>query len=90
MERASADHEGRASRDSRDRTDGLDLTVEERRALALSASGLGVAAIAEAVNQSSEMVRQSLESVRKRLGARSKLEAVIIGVQRGLIDPLEM
>lgn len=87
MERALADDEGRAFRDKRGYAHGPRLTVEERRALELSAIGLGVTAVAEALRQPPATVRQSLEAARKQLGARSKLEAVVIGLRHGLIDP---
>ena len=56
----------------------LPLTVEERRALSLSATGLTVTEVAEAMGTSPEVVRLWLASAIDKLGARSKLEAVLI------------
>jgi DNA-binding NarL/FixJ family response regulator len=63
----------------------LPLTVEECRALSFSARGLGVSEVAEAMGTSSEVVRVWLASGIEKLGARSKLEAVIIAARRGEI-----
>ena len=62
------------------------LTGSERRALELSARGLGVAEVAEAMRTSPSAVRVWLDSAIDKLGARSKLEAVIIAARRGEID----
>lgn len=59
------------------------LTAEERSALSLSATGLIVAAIADALDLSPEAVRAALGSAISKLGARSKLEAVLIAARRG-------
>lgn len=64
----------------------LPLTAEERRALSLSAHGLGVAEVAEAMCTSSAVVRGWLASAIDKLGARSKIEAVIIAARRGELD----
>jgi two-component system nitrate/nitrite response regulator NarL len=62
------------------------LTERERAVLAASATGLGVAEVADLLDESPESVRRALFSVLTKLGARSKLEAVLIAIQRGLID----
>jgi DNA-binding NarL/FixJ family response regulator len=67
-----------------DRT--LRLTTEKRRALRLSARGLSVTEVAEAMGASRALVRVWLASTIDRLGARSKLEAVIIATRRGDLD----
>ena len=64
----------------------LPLTVEERRALGLSATGLTVTEVAEAMGTSPEVVRLWLASAIEKLGARSKLEAVLIAARRGELD----
>jgi DNA-binding NarL/FixJ family response regulator len=64
----------------------LPLTVEERRALSLSARGLSVTDVAEAMGISAAVVSVWLSSAIEKLGARSKLEAVIIAARRGEID----
>ena len=63
------------------------LTVGERRALGLSARGLVVAEVAEAMCTSPDAVRGWLASAIDKLGARSKLEAVLIAVRRGELEP---
>ena len=62
------------------------LTAKERAALSLSATGLDVAEVAEALNESPHAVRGLLASAVRKLGARSKLEAVLIALQTGEIN----
>ena len=62
------------------------LTVEERCALSLSATGRTVTEVGEAMGTSPEVVRLWLASVIEKLGARSKLEAVLIAARRGVLD----
>ena len=62
------------------------LTPRECRALELSATGLVIAEVADAMGVSPQVVREWLASAIAKLGARSKLEAIIIALQRGLID----
>ena len=64
-----------------DRSTGL--TERERRALTLSATGLVVADVAQAMGTSAGQVRLLLASAISKLSARSKLEAVIIAARRG-------
>jgi DNA-binding CsgD family transcriptional regulator len=64
----------------------LVLTVQESAVLAASATGRGVAEIAECLGVSPDVVRQSLASAIAKLGARSKLEAVVIALRCGLIS----
>ena len=64
----------------------LPLTLQERRALELSATGLAVADVADAMGVSVQTVRAWLASAISKLGARSKLEAVLIAATRGEID----
>ena len=63
------------------------ITDEERAMLAASARGLGTAEVAELLDRPPEYVRHSIASASAKLGARSKLEAVIIALRTGLIDP---
>jgi two-component system response regulator DesR len=63
-----------------------ELTAGERQALRLSAQGLYVPEVAEEMCASPDTVREWLSSAIGKLGARSKLEAVIIALRRGLID----
>jgi DNA-binding CsgD family transcriptional regulator len=62
------------------------MTANERAALSLAAAGLGVTEVAEALNESPHAVRGVLASAVRKLGARSKLEAVLIALQTGEID----
>jgi DNA-binding NarL/FixJ family response regulator len=65
----------------------LPLTAEERRALSLSADGLVVTEVAEALRASPEVVHLWLSSAIEKLRAGSKLEAVLVALRDGLIDP---
>ena len=62
------------------------LTEGERRALRLSAQGLVVSEVAEMMCASPDTVREWLASAITKLGARSKLEAVVIAARRGEFD----
>jgi DNA-binding NarL/FixJ family response regulator len=64
------------------------LTVQEYAVLAASATGLTVSEVAGHLGTSPDTVRQSIASAIRKLGARSKLEAVIIALGRGLITLL--
>jgi two-component system nitrate/nitrite response regulator NarL len=62
------------------------LTAQECTILAVSAQGLGVDAVAECLDLAPATVRGLLVTAVAKLGARSKLEAVVIALRRGLID----
>jgi DNA-binding CsgD family transcriptional regulator len=62
------------------------LSEGERRALELSARGLTVPEVAAAMGASSDAVHAWLASAIAKLGARSKVEAVIIAARRGDLD----
>ena len=62
------------------------MTAEERTALSLSATGLIVAEVADALDLPPEAVRAALRSAIGKLGAHSKLEAVIVAMRRGDLD----
>ena len=64
------------------------ITVEERAALAAAATGLAVAEVAERLGYSPEVVRRLLESVMVKLGAHSKLEAIVVARRAGRIELL--
>jgi DNA-binding CsgD family transcriptional regulator len=66
---------------------GPGLTREERAALRLVATGLVTHEIAEAMGASPDRVRGLLASAVRKLGARSKLEAVLLADRLGLLDP---
>jgi DNA-binding CsgD family transcriptional regulator len=63
------------------------LTADERRALGLSATGLVVTEVASAMTIGPDEVRRLLASAIRKLGARSKLEAVLIALRLALIEP---
>jgi DNA-binding NarL/FixJ family response regulator len=62
------------------------LTARERAVLAASATGLVLTGVADALDLSPEAVRAALASAIAKLGARSKLEAVIVALRDGMID----
>jgi len=64
----------------------LPLTAQENEVLRLSASGLGITVVADTLEQSFDAVRYNLTSAIQKLGAHSKLEAVIVALRHGLID----
>jgi DNA-binding CsgD family transcriptional regulator len=68
-------------RESRSRLD-----PDQRQILELILTGLGHRDIAEQLGMSVDEVRARIEDVVERLGARSKLEALIIAIRHGLID----
>jgi DNA-binding NarL/FixJ family response regulator len=63
------------------------MSVEERAALSMSATGLSVTDVAGALAVPPDLVREWLASAVEKLRARSKLEAVLIASRRGEIDP---
>ena len=62
------------------------LTAKERAALSLAATGLDVTEVAEVLNEAPHTVRGLLASAVRKLGARSKLEAVLIALRTGEIN----
>jgi len=54
--------------------------------LTASATGLVVAEVAEVMGLTPDEVRAALASTVTKLGARSKLEAVLIACRRGELD----
>src|SRR5829696_7527988 len=56
------------------------------RRLGASAIGLGVAEVADLLGLSPDAVRASIASAITKLGARSKLEAVVVALRGGLIE----
>ncbi|MCU1458191.1 MAG: response regulator transcription factor [Actinomycetia bacterium] len=71
---------GRSSRDP------LDLTSREREVLGLLADGMSTVGIEQTLFVSRHTVRNHVQRVMAKLGAHSRLEAVTIGVRRGLIE----
>ena len=70
---------------SPERTDSR-LTAQEQQILALAATGWSTKAVAEALGLAPESIRRSLASIMRRVGAHSKIEAVMIAVRNRLID----
>jgi DNA-binding NarL/FixJ family response regulator len=62
------------------------LTPEEIRVLATSATGLNAYGVADTLGLSHSTVRPLIASAVMKLGARSKLEAVLVALRDGLID----
>jgi DNA-binding CsgD family transcriptional regulator len=60
--------------------------VQDQYILALTASGRTAIAVAETLGLTPETVSRSLASTIVRVGARSKIEAVMIAVRHGLVD----
>jgi LuxR family quorum sensing-dependent transcriptional regulator len=58
----------------------------ERRVLELSATGLSSSEVAEQLGIPAELVRAQLLAIMKKLGATSRLEALIIAIRRRLLD----
>jgi DNA-binding NarL/FixJ family response regulator len=66
---------------------GSDLTVREREVLELlAAGGLGNKDLAAKMSVSLHTVRNHVQSILAKLGAHSKLEAVVIAAREGLLD----
>jgi DNA-binding CsgD family transcriptional regulator len=62
------------------------LTARGRDVLAVSATGRTSVEVAETLGLAPEAVRGSIASAITMLGARSKLEALVIAVRDGLIN----
>ena len=62
------------------------LSAQQQAVLALSAAGLISAEVAETLQVPVAEVRAHLADAIRALGARSKLEAVIIALRNGLIQ----
>jgi DNA-binding CsgD family transcriptional regulator len=77
-----------SSRESQPELDGirLRLTPRERDVLAISARGAVTHEVARELRLSVVEVRAALASAMAKLSATSKLEAVVIALQRGDID----
>jgi len=63
------------------------LTPREEEVLAMLAQGLSNAAIATELTLSVNTVRNHVANLSAKLGAHSKLEAMSIAIQRGLLSP---
>jgi DNA-binding CsgD family transcriptional regulator len=65
---------------------GPQLSPVERTVLAASATGRTSSEVAELLGLPPAEVRQRIASAAQKLGARSKLETVLIALQTGQID----
>jgi DNA-binding NarL/FixJ family response regulator len=63
------------------------LTAHERAVLTASARGLSVLEVSQLLGLSSDTVRGLIASAIQKLGARSKLEVVMLALRHGLIAP---
>ncbi len=68
------------------REPGADLTLREREVLRLIAEGLSTVDMAARLVVSTNTVRNHVQSVLTKLGAHSKLEAVVIATRSGLLE----
>jgi DNA-binding CsgD family transcriptional regulator len=67
--------------------DDAPLTALERELLRLSAAGLIAAEVATVLGEPHDTIHRSLALAITKLGARSKLAAVLIALRRELIEP---
>jgi DNA-binding NarL/FixJ family response regulator len=65
---------------------GLAFTRRERDVLAVSARGAVSSEVASELGLTEQQVRAALASAMGKLGARSKLEAVVVALRDGAID----
>jgi DNA-binding NarL/FixJ family response regulator len=63
------------------------LTARERAVLQAMAAGLSSEEVAERLSIGLQDVRDCLKRAMTGLGARSKLEALVVAIREGLIDP---
>ena len=63
----------------------IDLTTQERRILQLLSLGLGTAALSRELHISAVTVRNHVQHILQKLGAHTRLEAVIRAARNGLI-----
>ena len=75
-----------ARRDSPGSESVVPLTRLEREVLAISATGRCVAEVAASLSRPTGEVRAALGTAIVKLGARSKLEAVLIAMRASLIE----
>lgn len=68
---------------------GADLSARELEVLGLMAMGIGGRAIAERLFLSHNTVRNHAQSILRKLGVHSRLEAVSVARQEGLLRPLD-
>jgi DNA-binding NarL/FixJ family response regulator len=62
------------------------LTTQEAMVLAAASTGRNVSEVSELLGHHHRTVHQLLTSAMRKLGARSKLESIIVARQRGLIE----
>ena len=62
------------------------LTELEHRVLGLSATGLLSDEVADQLGMDPHEVREHIRAAMAALGARSKLEAVVLALRAGLVD----
>lgn len=67
--------------------DGPGLTAEERAVLSIAATGRTDAEVARILRVAPDRVRHWLASAVRKLGARSRLEAVLLADRMGQLDP---
>jgi DNA-binding NarL/FixJ family response regulator len=62
------------------------LTAREHEVLTLMARGLSVTETARHLGVTAQTVKNHRASIFKKLGARNGIEAVFLGLRRGMID----
>lgn len=65
---------------------GADMTIREREVLQLLAAGRGNKEMARQLHLSVHTIRNHVQNVLVKLGAHSKLEAVVLASRSGLVD----
>ena len=66
---------------------GAALTARERAVLRMLASGAAAAEAADRLGISRHTLRSHLKNAMAKLGARSKLQAIMIGLREGVLEP---
>ncbi len=66
--------------------DSVSLDADARLVLQLSAAGMLSGEVAERLGMAPDEVRRHLQAAMTALGARSKLEAVVLALRLGLIE----
>jgi DNA-binding NarL/FixJ family response regulator len=77
----------RAERDQPEAATKEALTPRERQVLQLAASGASTARMAEELQVSESTIRTHADRARQKLGARTRAQAVALGLLRGEIVP---
>jgi DNA-binding NarL/FixJ family response regulator len=80
------DMASRLAKVTKSKSPGLDLTARELEVLRLLATGQKTSAIADTLTLSHHTVRNHVRNLLSKLGAHSKLEAVVIAAGKGIVE----